>query len=192
MVLSEPVLKKLFKDEVVSYALDYQNKFDSMLPSIKNELSDLKKNFVKLGSDLLVARQVNSMLRERVTSLEHQCWSNSQYSRRECLKLTGIPETSENNTVESTVLKIFERLEIKIDPSNAEDRPWISSKNGLKQVIVKVSKPKDATKKRSSKRTLKDMDLTSIGIRKRVYINDSVCTYYKMLWRKCKSLQMNK
>ena len=99
-----------------------------MLPSLKNELSDLKKDFVKLGSDLSVARQVNSMLRERVTSLEHQCWSNSQYSRRECLKLTGISETSENNTVESTVLKTFERLEIKMDPSNAEDRLGLAAK----------------------------------------------------------------
>ena len=37
-----------------------------------------------------------------------------------------------------------------------------------------------------------NMDLTSIGINNPVYINDCLCTYYKMLWRKCKSLQMNK
>ena len=36
------------------------------------------------------------------------------------------------------------------------------------------------------------MDLTSIGISNPVYINGSLCTYYKMLWRKCKSLRMNK
>ena len=36
------------------------------------------------------------------------------------------------------------------------------------------------------------MALTSIGINNYVYINDSLCTYYKMLWRKCKSLRMNK
>ena len=104
------------------------------------------------------------MLRERVTSLERQCWSNSQYSRRECLELTGIPETSDNNTLESTVLKIFEKLEVNVDPSNVEDCHWISSKNSPKRVIVKVSKRKDAPKIRSSKRELKDMDLTSIGI----------------------------
>ena len=36
------------------------------------------------------------------------------------------------------------------------------------------------------------MDLTSIGINNPVYISDSLCKYYKMLWRKYKSLQMNK
>ena len=73
MALSEAALKKLSKDEIVNLALDYQSKFDSTLVGISNELSD----FETLGSDLLVARQVNLVLRERVTSLERQCWSNS-------------------------------------------------------------------------------------------------------------------
>ena len=131
------------------------------------------------------------MLRERVTSLKNQCWSNSQYSWRECLELTSFPEKSDN-TLESTFLKIFEKLEVKVDPSNVEDCHWISSKNGPKRVIIKVSKRKDASKIRSSKRKLKDMDLTSIDIKNPVYINDSLCTCYKMLWRKCKSLLTNK
>ena len=118
--------------------------------------------------------------------------SNSQYCRRECLELTDIPETSDNNILESTVLKIFEKLKVKVGPSNAEDCHWISSKNGPKRVIVKGSKRKDASKIRSSKRKLKDIDLASIGINDPVYINYSLCTYYKMLWRKCKSLRTNK
>ena len=192
MALSEATLKKLSKDEVINLVLDYQSKFDFTLARISNELSDLKKDFGKLGSDLSVARQVNSLLRERVTSLERQCWSNSQYSRRECLELTDILETSDNNTLERTVLKIFEKLEVNVDPSNVEDCHWISSKNGPKRVIVKVSKRKGVSKLRSSKRKLKDMDLTSIGINNPIYINDSLCTYYKMHWRKCKSLRSNK
>ena len=192
MTLTEAALKKLSKDEIVSLVLHYQNKFDSTLASIKNVLSDLKKDFEQLSSDLSVARQVNSVWRETLLSLERHCWSNSQYSRRECRELTGIPETSDNNTLESTVLKIFERLEVKLDPSNVEDCHWISSKNDPKRVIVKVSKCKDSTKIRSSKRKLKDMDLTSIDINNPIYINDSLCTYYKMLWRKCKSLRTNK
>ena len=159
---------------------------------ISNELSDLKKDFEKLGSDLSVVRQVNSVLRERLTSLERQCWSNSQYSRRKCLELTDIPETSDNNTLVRIVLKIFEKLEVNVDSCNIEDCHWISSKNDPKRVIVKVSKLKDAAKICSSKRKLKDMDQTSIGINNVVYINDSLWMYYKMLWRKCNSLRMNK
>ena len=136
---------------------------------IRNELFDLKKDFEKLGSDLSVARQVNSVLRERVTSLKRQCWNNSQYSRRECLELTGIPETSDNNTLESIVLKIFEKLEVNVDPSNFEDCHWISSKNDPKGVIAKVSKRKDASKIRSSKRKLKDMNLLLLVSKSRLH-----------------------
>ena len=132
------------------------------------------------------------MLRERVTVLERQCWNNSQYSRHECLELTGIPKTSDNKTLESTVLKIFEKVEVNVDPFNVEDCHCVSSKNGPKRVIGKVSKRKDASKIRSSKRKLKALNLTSIGVSNPVYISDSLCTYYKMLWRKCKSLRMNK
>ena len=79
-------------------------------------------------------------------------------------RLTGIPETSDNNTLESTVLKTLEKLKVKMNPSNVEDCHWISSKNGLERVIVKVSKRKDASKILSSKRKPKDIDPTTIGI----------------------------
>ena len=147
MALSKAALKKLSKDEIINVALDYQSKFDFTLAGISKELSDF--------------RQLGKLIR----CLERQCWSNSQYSRLECLELTGIPETSDNNTLERTVLKIFEKLKVSVYPSNVEDCHWISSKNGPKRVIVKVSKPKDASKICSSRRKLKGMVLTSIGIK---------------------------
>ena len=62
MALSESALEKLHKDEVISLAPDYQSKFDSTLAGIRNELSDLKKDFEQLRSDLLITKQVNTKL----------------------------------------------------------------------------------------------------------------------------------
>ena len=89
---------------------------------------------------MFVAKQVNLM---RVTNIVSP---GAQYFRRECLELTSIPETSDNNTLKSIILKIFGRLEVKVDSSNVEACHCISSKNGPKQVIVEVSKCKDANK----------------------------------------------
>ena len=36
------------------------------------------------------------------------------------------------------------------------------------------------------------MNLSSLGINSTVYINDSLCTYYKMWWGKCSKLLLNK
>ena len=49
MTLAEAALKKLPKDKIVSLALDYRNKFDSTLKSIRNKLYDLKKTLRNLA-----------------------------------------------------------------------------------------------------------------------------------------------
>ena len=192
MALSESALKKLHKDEIINLALDYQSKFDSMLAGIRNELSDLKKYFEQLRSDLSVTKLVNTKLKEKVVSLERQTWSNSQYSRRGCLELSGIPETIESKDLEGTALDIFEKLDVMVDPSIVEDCHWIKSSKGPRKVIVKLSRRKDANKIRSLKKGLKCMNLSSLGVNSTVYINDSLCTYYKMLWGKCRKLLLNK
>ena len=70
MALSETALKKLHKDEIINLALDYQSKFDSTLAGIRNKLSDLKKGFEQLRSDLSITELVNAKLKEKVVSLE--------------------------------------------------------------------------------------------------------------------------
>ena len=56
MALFESALKNLPKDEIINLALDYENKFDSTLAGIGNELSDLKK---KLSSSDQICRLLN-------------------------------------------------------------------------------------------------------------------------------------
>ena len=60
---------------------------DTDLSGLKQDLSDLKQNYVRLESELSVAKQVNNKLKRHTVSLEHQYWSNFQYSRRECLEM---------------------------------------------------------------------------------------------------------
>ena len=67
------------------------------------ELSDLRRDFEQLRLDLSIIKLVNTKLKEKVKILERQTWSNSQYSRRGCLELTGITETIENKDLERTV-----------------------------------------------------------------------------------------
>ena len=62
MALSESALKKLDKDEIINLALNNQNKFDSTLAGIRNELSDLKKDFEQLRSDFSMTNLVKTKL----------------------------------------------------------------------------------------------------------------------------------
>ena len=78
-------IEKAFKDEVINLLLDYQNKFSRILTRMNTDLSDLreylsdlKQNYIKLEPELSVARQVNNKLKGHRVSLELQCWNNFQ------------------------------------------------------------------------------------------------------------------
>ena len=115
-------MNKLSKNEVINLALDYQSKFDSTLVDIRKELSELKIDFEKLRSELAVSKHVNGMLEKRVINTKRQCWSNRWYSRRECLEVTGISDCTESKDMEQTVLKVFEKLDVMVEPGNVEDK----------------------------------------------------------------------
>ena len=55
-----------------------------------------------------------------------------------------------------------------------------------------MSRHKDPNKIRKASKKLKGLDLSSIGINSAVFINDSLCRYYKNLWAKWMKLWLNK
>ena len=71
--------------------LDYQRKFNNILDELKNNLDELKTKFCKLESDLHISRNVYDKLSDKLVVLERKCDVNEQYSRRECLDISGIP-----------------------------------------------------------------------------------------------------
>ena len=191
MALNEAALRKLGKEEIIKLALEYQSKFDSTLSSIndvKTDLSKLRKYYEKLESDVIITKQVNTRLYDKMKFLERQCWVNEQYFRHECLEISGVPESVADNDLEGEVLKWLEKADVEVHPDHIEACHWIKSNAGPKKVIIKMSWRKDADKIQRTKKKLKDLDLFSIGINSVVFINDSLCRYYKNLWAKCKKL----
>ena len=162
--LSEEAIRKLTKDELVNLSLEYQNKSTSTLARIQSDIGNLRNHLKTVEADLAITRNVNSKLGERVVSIERQCWGNSQYSRRECLEINGFPESLKNENLEETVLKVFEELDVVVDPSNVEECHWVASRTS-KIVIVKLSRHKDTSKILRVKKNLKNLNLSSLGIK---------------------------
>ena len=154
MTLTEVALKNMSKDDIISLALDYQDKFNSTLANINKDIGELKYKFGKPESELVVSNSVNSNLCKNITTLERQCWANNQYSRRECLEISGIPENIENKDLENLTLQIFEKIDVSVDPGNVEDCHWVKTQLS-KKVIIKLCRRKDANKIRSEKKKLK-------------------------------------
>ena len=153
MSLSEAALRKLTNDEVIALTLKYQAKFDNILSNINKELSELSNDLKKIESELSISKNLKNKLHERVVELERQCWGYNQYYRRECLENTGVPDSVSNDDLEETTIKIFDKLDVAIDPSNIEDCHWLKS-NGPKKVIIKFARRKDCNLIRKNKNKL--------------------------------------
>ena len=79
MAYTEYSLSRLNKDDLIRIALDMQNsKLDtnSMLTDIKNELSELRKSYNKLATDLAVSKSVTEIMMKQIVMLEQKSWSN--------------------------------------------------------------------------------------------------------------------
>ena len=134
---------KLNKEDLVTITLDYQGKYNNILDDLKKDISDLKgdlyglkSDFPKLEADIQVIRNVNSILSERLITMERRCHANEQYSRRECVEISGIPASVADKDLESKVLEILEEIDVPIDPTLVEDCHRLPSKGSTKKVIV--------------------------------------------------------
>ena len=90
-----------------------------------------------------------------------------------------------------TNIKIFDKLDVATDLSNIEDCHRLKSSEP-KKVIIKFVRRKDANLIWKNKNKLKGMNLCSVGINNPVFINHNLCSYYKMLWWRCKKLWYSK
>ena len=145
MTLPEKALRKLTKDELDNLSLEYRSKFNSTLANIDKDMGELRNDFKKLEADLVISRAVNIKLRDRIISLEHQCWSNSQYSRRECLEITGLPNNINNDP--ANIL-----LDEDVLTSSSSEHVFKTSSRHLQDVLKTSSRRLQNVFKTSSRR----------------------------------------
>ena len=153
--LSSPI--KLTRAELANIVLDYQHKFDNSLGSIDAELLELKTKFTKMESDLTISWNVNVKLMERLVVLERKCWANEQYSRRECLQISSIPESVSDNAIEDEIQGVLRGIDAEVETENTELCHHLNGKRSKGRVILKHSKRKDAEKIKLNKKKLKNI-----------------------------------
>ena len=91
--LSEESLNKLTKPELIAFSMNLQEKNESIQHDKKDEVRDLKECVKKLEEQLALSKNISEMLSDQLVNMERQCWANAQYSRRECVRVAGIPQS---------------------------------------------------------------------------------------------------
>lgn len=185
---SENELKELNKKQLVAMVIELKSE-NANLRDLSIKLKDIDEKISKIQSDLEISRNVSNLLQEKVICLERKLADQSQYSRRECLEVSGIPVSVTDVNLEEKVLSIFKKIDCEVSNKDIESCHRIGNKKGT--TIVKLSRRKDVKKILSNKKLLKeDVNMASLNLSEdcKLYINESLCPEYRNLWHKCRKL----
>ena len=155
--------------------------------NLTEEVEKLNTNLKLLKSDFSATRIEKNSLNERLIALERECWAIAQYSRWECLEITGIPSLLSDKDLEEVVCKAITKAGVDITGDDIEDCHRVGNKG---QTIIKFGKRKVLrqvlrVRKDLSKVKMSDIDLTG---QRTLSIKQSLCPYYRMLWSQTKIL----
>ena len=150
------------------------------IAALTAEIKRLNQNFQKLEPNVSVVKNVNNILSKQTSSIERQCWKNAQYSQRECVEV--------DKHLEPTVCRVLQHIGVGITGEGIEACHRLNKQSD--RTIVKFSRRKDCEhvmRKKSELRKLKPSEL-DLPNGTKLYINESLCPYYRGLWNQCKKL----
>ena len=117
-----------------------------MQPNQKSEtISRLLDKHEQLNSQILICKNVNKRLGEKVAKLEKAQVMSEQYSWRNNIELAGIPNSIKDNVLEETIINVCKEHRTDISPMDIEAFHSLSLSNAqankdpnqCKRVIVK-------------------------------------------------------
>jgi hypothetical protein len=155
----------------------------------RNNLVNLEKEqlveiILKLKVDL--SKQHDDFMKLtnlRLYNLERSQYMYEQYGRRECLEITGIPETITDTMLEDEVIEIMKEARVEVDdrPLNKMDITAVHRLADKKTTIVRVVNRKFVKKALINGKNLKNCKRYGHGDNSKIYLNDSFCPEFRFL-----------
>ena len=127
--LSDNAINALKKADLVQQIINLRGKViaDSDLRSLCDQISSLSETITKLAtanqqinSELAIVKVVNSKLEKRVIDLEKKQAKSEQYSRRNNVEFSDIPNDIPDNQFEDKIIEICRESGVEVDENDIE------------------------------------------------------------------------
>ena len=127
--LSESTISAIKKPELVQKIIALKGKvivdadisnLCSQISKLNNTISQLHSTNEKIRSELAVVKNVNTKLEERIISLEKNQAKSKQYSRRNKIELSCIPNDIPEDNLEKVLIDICHDFGLEIEPKDIE------------------------------------------------------------------------
>ena len=188
-VYTKDTLKVLNKTQLTDLFLKIQDQTNSTIDSLMAEKKDLNCSFKRLESDVQTVKTVNNNLK-LPEKTERQCWANVQYLCHECVVVIVFPKRVESKDLEHIACKVFNSIGFGIEEDRIEACHWLTKSDHA----IKLSRRKDCQHLMHFKKGLKDLNPTNLSFPEgtKIYVDVSLCPYYRGLLDECKKLWNNK
>ena len=126
---------------------------------------------------------------KRIVTLERQLLGECAILKKGMCGMVGIPRQVDDKHLEAKVLSIFQKVGCTIAPEFIDDCHRLGKNND--RVIVKFTRRKDCKQVLQVKKDLKDLTADDLDLPQgtKIFVNQSLCPYYRILWSKTKRLQ---
>ena len=135
----------------------------------------------------MIVKNVNHKLEESVVYLQKYQAKEKQYSCRNDVKISDIPNNISDKDLENTVISNCKDSGVEIDPEDLSLPLSRNSRGQDKRVIVRFVNWKYSIffhKERISRKSFNHLNVPN-----KVLVSVSLCPYYRYIWGKCKNLQ---
>ena len=131
--------------------------------NLKDEVINLKDIIIKnLQDESKRLKTKVNVLENNIIDLEIQNNNVDQYSRRNNVEISGIPQSVSDNQLEEKVVDILKATDVNITTKETEACHRLGKKK--KNVIVRVINRKHCLKALRNKKKLKSIDKNVVGI----------------------------
>ena len=144
-----------------------------------------------MNSELAVVKKVNSLLINKISTLERNQLNSSQYNRRQMIEINPISPSISDANLEQSVCDALSLIGSKISPENLQSCHRMKKAD---TVIVLFKDRKLRNKVYFNRNNLKGKEarLKELGFSGKLYVNDSLCVEFQSLYYKCRQLKKSK
>ena len=124
--------------------------------TLTNWFDDFVGKYEKLRSELVISKNCNCLLVNRIINLERNALRNTQYIRKEMLEINHVPHSIDNVEIEEKVCEALSLTGTKVKPDDFDACHRMKKKD---KVIIKFK-----NRKQRNDVTLKRKELSQKGM----------------------------
>ena len=126
---------------------------------------------------------------------KHDIESNNQYNRRNNLEISGIPNNSEDDDLETKAVEVLKKINVIVKKEEIEACHRLPAKNSKnKKAIVRFTNRKTCSRALMSRNKLSGLNLTDLNLdnNKYLYISENLNRYFQGICFVCRKLKCGK